>query len=89
MKVTHPLVPLLGRLLITYIFIASGTAKVFSWDANVQYMSTRRLPAIPVLLAIATLIEVGRFYLPNNGLPGSSGRHHNVCVHDRAHPDVS
>src|SRR6476619_1067783 len=59
MKVTHPLVPLLGRLLITYIFITSGTAKVFSWDTNVQYMSTKRLPAIPVLLAIATLIEVG------------------------------
>jgi putative oxidoreductase len=59
MKVTHPLVPLLGRLLITYIFITSGTAKVFAWDANVQYMSTRHLPAIPVLLAIATLIEVG------------------------------
>jgi putative oxidoreductase len=59
MKLTHPFVPLLGRLLITYIFITSGTGKVFSWDANVQYMSTRHLPEIPVLLAIATLIEVG------------------------------
>lgn len=59
MKFTHPIFPLLGRLLITYIFITSGIGKVFSWDANVQYMSTRHLPAIPVLLAIATLIEVG------------------------------
>ena len=58
MKLEHPIIPLTGRLLITYIFATSGIAKVCSWSANVQYMSTRHLPMIPVLLAIATIIEL-------------------------------
>jgi putative oxidoreductase len=64
MKFDHPIVPLLGRLLMVYIFATSGIAKVFSWQGNIQYMSTRHLPMIPVLLAIATIIElVGSFCL--------------------------
>jgi putative oxidoreductase len=59
MKLDHPIIPLFGRLLMSYIFITSGLAKVFSWGANVQYMSTRHLPAIPVLLALAAVIEIG------------------------------
>jgi putative oxidoreductase len=59
MKLDHPIIPLLGRLLMSYIFVTSGLAKVFSWEANVQYMSTRHLPAIPVLLALAAVIELG------------------------------
>jgi len=59
MKFTHPAVPFVGRLLIVYIFATSGIAKVFSWQANIQYMSTRHLPAIPVFLAIAAAIELG------------------------------
>jgi len=55
----HPIVPLIGRLLIVYIFITSGIAKVFDWSGNVQYMSTRHLPMIPVLLGIAAIIEIG------------------------------
>ena len=59
MNFRHPLIPLLGRLLITYVYITSGLAKIFSWSGNIQYMSTRHLPFIPVLLAIALVIEVG------------------------------
>jgi putative oxidoreductase len=59
MKFDHPILPLLGRLLMSYIFLTSGLAKVFSWEGNVQYMSTRYLPAIPVLLALAAVIELG------------------------------
>jgi putative oxidoreductase len=58
MKLEHPIIPLTGRLMITYIFATSGIAKVFSWSSNVEYMSTRHLPMIPVLLAIATVIEL-------------------------------
>ena len=58
MKLEHPIIPLTGRLMITYIFATSGIAKVFSWSDNVQYMSTRHLPMIPVLLAIAMVIEL-------------------------------
>src|SRR5689334_23005422 len=59
MRFHHPIIPLLGRLLMVYIFATSGLAKIFSWQANVQYMSTRHLPMIPVLLAAAMVIEVG------------------------------
>ena len=47
----HPVVPLLGRLMMAYIFATSGIAKVFGWSGNVAYVSTRHLPLIPVLLA--------------------------------------
>ena len=59
MKLDHPIVPLLGRLLMVYVFATSGIAKVFSWQGNIQYMSTRHLPLIPLLLAIAAIIELG------------------------------
>jgi|SRR5579864_1868215 len=59
MKFTHPAIPFVGRLLIVYIFATSGLGKVFSWQSNIQYMSTRHLPAIPVFLAIAAAIELG------------------------------
>ena len=59
MNFRHPLIPLLGRLLMTYIYITSGLAKVLDWSGNVQYMGTRHLPLIPVLLAIAAVIEIG------------------------------
>lgn len=55
----HPAIPFIGRLLITYIYATSGIAKVTTWQGNIQYMSTRHLPMIPVMLAIATIIELG------------------------------
>ena len=58
MNLQHPLVSFIGRLLIVYFFATSGIAKLFDWSGNVQYMSTRHLPLIPVLLAIAMLIEI-------------------------------
>ena len=44
---------------MTYIFATSGLAKILAWDGNITYMSTRHLPFIPELLAIAMVIEVG------------------------------
>lgn len=58
MKLDHPIIPLLGRLMITYIFATSGIGKVFSWSDNLRYMNTRHLPMIPVLLALAMVIEL-------------------------------
>lgn len=58
MKLDHAAIPFFGRLMITYIFATSGIGKVFSWSDNVQYMSTRHLPLIPVLLVIAAIIEL-------------------------------
>jgi putative oxidoreductase len=58
MILEHPIVPLVGRFMMTYIFVTSGIAKIFGWSDNVAYMSTRHLPMIPVLLAVAMVIEV-------------------------------
>ncbi len=58
MILEHPIVPLAGRLMMTYIFATSGIAKLFGWSGNVAYMSTRHLPMISLLLAAAMVIEV-------------------------------
>jgi putative oxidoreductase len=58
MILDHPVVPLLGRLMMTYIFATSGIGKVFGWSGDVAYMSTRHLPLIPVPLAILMVIEL-------------------------------
>jgi putative oxidoreductase len=58
MILDHPLVPLLGRLMMTYIFATSGIGKIFGWSDNVTYMTTRHLPMIPALLAAVMVIEV-------------------------------
>ena len=60
MILDHPVVPLLGRLMMAYIFATSGIGKIFGWSGNVAYMSTRHLPMIPVLLAIERLRVVDR-----------------------------
>jgi putative oxidoreductase len=54
---TNGIVPLLGRLLLSVIFCTSAISKSFGWAANVEYMSSRHLPLIPLLLAAALLIE--------------------------------
>ena len=50
MILDHLVVPLLGRLMMAYIFATSGIGKVFGCSGNVAHMSTRHLPMIPVLL---------------------------------------
>ena len=57
MILDHAVVPLLGRLMMTYIFATSGIGKIFGWCGNVAYISTRHLPMIPALLA-AMVAEV-------------------------------
>src|ERR1051326_9428872 len=54
----HPVVPLLGRLLMTYIYLTSGFAKIVDWRGNVAYMDRHHLPMIPVLLATAAFVEL-------------------------------
>jgi uncharacterized membrane protein YphA (DoxX/SURF4 family) len=45
----HPVIPVLGRLLMVYIFATSGLAKVFGWQANIEYdLPDYRLPSSQV-----------------------------------------
>jgi len=45
-------------MMMAYIFATSGIGSVFGWSDDVAYMNTRHLPMIPVLLAIAMVIEL-------------------------------
>jgi putative oxidoreductase len=48
---------LIGRWLISLIFVTSAISKVFGWNANVEYMASKHMHAIPLLLGTALLIE--------------------------------
>lgn len=54
-----PRVTLFGRLLLSFIFIASGANKILSWEQSAQSMTGQGLPLVPLLLAAATVIEIG------------------------------
>jgi len=49
--------PLLGRLLLSVIFVTSTISKLSSWDSNVQYMASKHMTHIAVLLGTALIIE--------------------------------
>ena len=54
---TRGVLPLFARLLLSVIFVTSAISKSFGWAGNVEYMSSRHLPLISLLLAAALLIE--------------------------------
>jgi putative oxidoreductase len=55
----HSLALLVGRILLAMIFFLSGVMKIPNWDATLQSMEFKGLPAAPVLLGLAILIEIG------------------------------
>lgn len=60
-KLTHGLLPLLARILVTPVFLQAGFAKVFSWQGNVQYVATRNItwpPLVALMLGGAAAIEI-------------------------------
>jgi putative oxidoreductase len=54
---TEGVAPLLGRLLLSVIFITSAMSKAFGWSSNVDYLASHHMPAIPLLLGAALVIE--------------------------------
>ncbi len=50
--------PFAGRILLSLIFLVSGVGKFLDWSGNVAYAEQNGLFAIPVLLAIAGIIEI-------------------------------
>jgi putative oxidoreductase len=54
---TQAILPLLGRLLLSVIFVTSAISKSFRWDSNVEYLTSKHVPLIPVLLVAALLVE--------------------------------
>lgn len=48
----------LARLCLSAIFIYAGIQKFLFHDATLQYMAAKNLPAVPVLLVLAALVEL-------------------------------
>lgn len=50
--------PLLGRILLSMIFLASGVMKFLNWDATAGYMASEGMPLVHVLLPAAAVVEL-------------------------------
>lgn len=51
--------PLLGRILLTVIFILAGIGKITDFSGNAAFMATKGLPMVNVLLVLAIIVELG------------------------------
>ncbi len=51
---------LAGRVLLSVIFLLSGITKLMQWEGTQAHMIAQGMPAgaVPVLLALATLVEI-------------------------------
>jgi putative oxidoreductase len=59
MHAMQPLGLLVGRLLLAYIFLLSGFAKIGKFAGTAAYMASKGLPVSEVLLIATIIIEVG------------------------------
>jgi putative oxidoreductase len=58
-RVMSGLVPLLGRVLMSFIFIGSGWGKLMTAGPSIQYMASQGLPAPEAAYGVAVLCELG------------------------------
>lgn len=59
MKPTYqPPVELLGRILLSAIFLMSGFGKIMDWSGTVAHMTEKGMPAVPFFLACAIAFEL-------------------------------
>ena len=47
--------PLVGRLVLAWFFLGEALAYAGQWDATIQLMALKHVPAAPLLLAIALI----------------------------------
>ncbi len=50
--------PLVGRLLLAQIFLASGLNKIGAWEQTAGYMASKGMPLVPLFLIAAIVFEV-------------------------------
>jgi putative oxidoreductase len=51
--------PLVGRILLSLIFLLSGISKIGGFAGTAGYMASKGLPMVEVLLVITIAIEIG------------------------------
>jgi putative oxidoreductase len=47
-----------GRVLLSLVFILSALGKLAGWESSQQYMASKGLPLVPVLLGLAIAVEL-------------------------------
>jgi putative oxidoreductase len=57
-RVWHWYVPAVGRILLSAIFLLSGTMKLLNWEGTAEYMAGHGMPMVQVLLAAAIFFEL-------------------------------
>ena len=50
--------PLVGRMLLSAIFIISGISKIFGWSSSSAYMAAKGMPWVSFFLLMALLLEL-------------------------------
>lgn len=50
--------PLVGRVMISMIFLMSGMGKVFQFEAQVGYATSQGVPMASVAIALSAIIEI-------------------------------
>ena len=50
--------PLIGRLILAWFFLSQVLHLAGQWDATIQLMALRHLPAPPLLLAVALIVLI-------------------------------
>jgi putative oxidoreductase len=51
--------PLIGRILLSVIFILAGLHKITGFESTAGYMASKGLPMVNVLLVLTIIIELG------------------------------
>lgn len=58
MTALHRNLPLVGRILLAFMFLPSGLMKIPGWSGNIAYMESKGFFLTPLFLAGAIVIEV-------------------------------
>lgn len=55
---TRHIAALIGRILLSCVFLVSAYAKITEWSASEHMMAAKGIPAVPLALGLAVLIEL-------------------------------
>ncbi len=51
--------PLIGRLLLAFVYITAGLGKIAAYEGTAGYMASQGMPLISILLPLTILLEIG------------------------------
>ncbi len=60
--------PILGRILLGFIFLKSGYGKITDWHGTEQYMAAKGFPLVDFFILGAIILEIGGAVLLMTGL---------------------